>query len=96
MNKKTEKKEKFIQICFCVTVILIITVIGIITLTNNQTLSKKEGRELTTFPKITFKNLTKDEFYTNYTNAFADQLAFREELIKDIIYLVYKDMLEML
>jgi len=49
---------------------------------NNKTLSKKEGRKLTVFPKVTLNSLTKDSFYTDYTNAFADQLAFREDLIK--------------
>ncbi len=77
-----KNKEKIIQICFCVIFIAIISVMGIITLTNNKTLSKKEGRKLTTFPKITIENITKDSFYTDMTNAFADQLAFRESLIK--------------
>ena len=77
-----EKKEKIIQICFCVIFIAIISVMGIITLMNNQKISKKEGRKLTTFPRITLSKLTKDDFYTDMTNAFADQLAFREDLIK--------------
>lgn len=76
------KKERIIQICFCAVVISIISLMGILTLMNNNKRSAKEGRELTTFPKITIKNLMKEEFYTNYTNAFADQLAFREDLIK--------------
>lgn len=75
-------KDKIIQICFCTVFILVISVMGMLTLMNNKTLSKKEGRKLTTFPKITLNNLTKDSFYTNYTDAFADQLAFREDLIK--------------
>jgi len=75
-------KKKIIQICFCTVFILVISVMGIITLMNNKTLSKKEGRKLATFPKITLSNLTRDSFYTEYTDAFADQLAFREDLIK--------------
>lgn len=75
-------KEKIIQICFCGIFILIISMMGILTLINNNTLSKKEGRTLTTFPDITLENITKDSFYTQYTDAFADQLAFREDLIK--------------
>lgn len=78
MNRKT----KIIQICFCTIVIIAISVMGIITLMNNNILSKKEGRKLTTFPKITLDNITEDSFYTEYTNAFADQLAFRDDLIK--------------
>jgi len=76
------RKEKIIQICFCTVIILVISVIGILTLMNDNELSLKEGRELTLFPEITLENLSSDTFYTNYTNAFADQLAFREELIK--------------
>lgn len=75
-------KDKIIQICFCAVFICIISVMGILTLMNNKTLSKKEGRKLTVFPKVTLNSLTKDSFYTDYTNAFADQLAFREDLIK--------------
>ena len=77
-----KNKERIIQLCFCGIVIIIISVMGILTLMNNNTLSKKEGRELTTFPHITLENLTKDSFYTQYTDAFADQLAYREDLIK--------------
>lgn len=76
------KKERIIQICFCGIVIVIISLIGILTLMNNNEISLKEGRELNLFPEITLKNLASEEFYTNYTNAFADQLAFREDLIK--------------
>lgn len=75
-------KRKIIQIAFCSVVIVIITVIGILTLMNNNKISLKEGRELELFPEITLDNLMKDTFYTDFTNAFADQLAFREDLIK--------------
>jgi len=77
-----ENKQKIIRICFCIVFITIIAVMGIITLTNNNKTSKKEGRKLTTFPKITLDKLVKDEFYTELTNALADQLAFRNSLIK--------------
>lgn len=76
------KKERIIQICFCAIFIIVISIIGVITLTNNETHSKKEGRKLVTFPEITLESIACDSFYTQYTNAFADQLAFREELIK--------------
>lgn len=75
-------KQKIIQICFCVVIITIITIMGILTLMNDNTLSKKEGRALTTFPKITLEKLIDDDFYEECINAFADQLAFREDLIK--------------
>ena len=76
------RNEKIIQICFCAVIILIISVIGILTLMNDNELSLKEGRELTKFPQINEKSLITDEFYTNYTNAFADQLEFSEDFIK--------------
>lgn len=81
-KEKIQNKEKIIKICFISVVIVIISVIGILTLMNNNEISLKEGRELNLFPEITLDNLMTDEFYTNYTNAFADQLAFREEFIK--------------
>ena len=77
-----EKKEKTIKICFCIIVIAIISVIGVLTLMNNNEISLKEGRKLNLFPEITLDNLMSDAFYTNYTNAFADQLAFREDFVK--------------
>ncbi len=76
------RNKKIIQICFCTVIILIISVIGILTLMNDNKLSVKEGRELTLFPEINESSLITDEFYTNYTNAFADQLEFREDFIK--------------
>ena len=77
-----EKRNRIIQICFCAIVIVVISVIGILTLMNHNEISLKEGRELNLFPEITLDNLMTDSFYTNYTNAFADQLAFREDFIK--------------
>lgn len=76
------KKEKIIKICFIAIVISIISLIGVLTLMNNTEISLKEGRKLNLFPEITLENLMTDEFYTNYTNAFADQLEFRETFIK--------------
>ena len=76
------KKIKIIQILFCTLCILFVLTFGILTVMNNNELSVKEGRKLTTFPKLTFKGLVQDEFYTELTNAFADQLAYRETLIK--------------
>lgn len=89
MDKKENitNKEITIKICFIAIVIAIISVIGLLTLMNNNKVSLKEGRELNLFPEITVKNLMTDEFYTNYTNAFADQLEFRETFIK-MYYLV--------
>lgn len=75
-------KEKIIRITFCSLFILIVFVMAIITITNNNELSKKEGRRLTQFPKTTIKSVLSTEYYTELTNAFSDQLAFREDFIK--------------
>lgn len=84
MDKKEKliNKEKVIKICFIAIVVVVISVIGILTLMNNNEISLKEGRALNIFPEITLENLVTDDFYTNYTNAFADQLEFRETFIK--------------
>ncbi len=80
-------KEKVIRITFCSLFILIIFVMAIITITNNNELSKKEGRRLTQFPKTTIKSVLSTAYYTDLTNAFSDQLAFREDFIK-LYYLI--------
>ena len=77
-----DKKEKIVKIFFCTIFICIISVLGIFTLMNHRNVSAKEGRKLTQFPKITVRSLMTDKFYTEYTNAFADQLEFREQFIK--------------
>lgn len=77
-----DKKERIIKICFCAIVIVIISIIGIITLMNDNDLSLKEGRKLQKFSKITINSILTNNFYTEYTNAFADQLAFREDFVK--------------
>lgn len=77
-----EEKLKKVKITFCIIFITIIAVIGCITITNNNEISLKEGRELTTFPKVTINNLTDTNLYTDYTNAFSDQMAFRDSFIK--------------
>lgn len=77
-----EEKLKKVKITFCIIFIAIIAVIGCITITNNNEISLKEGRELTTFPKVTINNLTDTNLYTDYTNAFSDQMAFRDSFIK--------------
>ena len=66
-------KEKIIRITFCSLFILIIFVMAIITITNNNELSKKEGRRLTQFPKTTIKSVLNTEYYTELTNAFSEE-----------------------
>ena len=80
--ENNKNKEKVIKICFCAITITIIAVIGILTLMNDEAISLKEGRKLERFPSINIANLIDDAFYTKYTNAFSDQLAFREYFVK--------------
>lgn len=80
-------KEKVIQITFITLVILIISVIGIITVINDNQISKKEGRRLAQYPDIMYDNVLDGTYFTDLINAFADQMAFRDQLIK-MYYLV--------
>ena len=79
-------KEKTIQIIFCTLFILIIFVMGFLTIINDDAISVKEGRQLEKFPKVTYEGIVSTSYFNSLTNAFADQLAFREDLIK-IYYL---------
>ena len=79
-------KEKTIQIIFCTLFILIIFVMGFLTIINDDEISVKEGRVLEQFPEVTYGGIINTSYFNSLTNAFADQLAFREDLIK-IYYL---------
>ena len=74
-------KEKIIRITFCSLFILIISVMGILTIINDDKVSKREGRKLAQFPEVTIKGLLGTDYYTNLTNAFSDQMAFRNQFI---------------
>lgn len=77
-----KKSIKIIKITFCTLVIAVISVIGLKTVLNNEKMSYKEGRKLKTFPKLTLKAIKKDTYFNDLTDAFADQLEYREEFIK--------------
>lgn len=73
-----KKHEKiFVILFFC-----IICFFGVATLFNNEKISWIEQRKLTTFPSFSFGNLTDKKYYDDLTNAFSDQLEFREYLVK--------------
>lgn len=76
------KKEKTIKIIFIIVFFLIISIIGIMTLFNNQKISYIEKRTLELFPKVTIKNLKREEYYLKLTKAYQDQLEFRSYLVK--------------
>jgi len=75
-------KERIIQISFISVFILIISVMGILTIINDNELSTKEGRRLETFKAPTLKSVLDTTYFNSLTNAYADQMAFREDLIK--------------
>ena len=74
-------KEKNIQIIFISIFIVIISVIGCLTLLKAEKISYKEGRELVTFATPTYNSVLDGTYFNNLTNAFADQMAFRERFI---------------
>ena len=76
------KKIIVIKSIFCILVICMFFLIGVLTLLNNNEISIKEGRTLTTFNSITLESIKDESVFNTVTNAFSDQLAFRDYLIK--------------
>lgn len=74
--------EKIIKKVFIAVFLLIIGFFMIGTLTKNDRISTLERRNLATFPKFSIEKLLTKEYYTDLTEAFKDQLAFRNHLIK--------------
>lgn len=75
-------KDKIIKVIFVLIFSIIVIFFMIFTLTNNNTYSSVERRNLTTFPKLTINNLFDKNYYDQLTNAFNDQLAYRKLLVK--------------
>lgn len=81
------KKIDNIKIIFCFFSVLLISLIGIFTITNNNDYSLIEGRNLTKFPHPDIKDFLHDEIYTTYTNAFSDQMIAKKIFVKLYQYL---------
>ena len=62
----------------------------IITLSNNNKYSGVERRNLTTYPELTVKKLLSKKYYDDLTEAFKDQLAFRNHLVKGYFFLNFQ------
>ena len=76
------KSEKIIKSIFISIFLIIIFFFMITTIFNNEKVSETERRNLTTFPKFSFKNLLANNYYDTLTTAFNDQLEFRDYLVK--------------
>ncbi len=73
---------KRIKIVFSIIIILIIYVMFFVTISNNNEISTLEKRNLSTYPKFTLNALINGKYLDSLTNAFKDQLAFRNSLVK--------------
>ena len=73
---------KKIKIVFSIIIILIIYVMFFVTISNNNEISTLEKRNLSTYPKFTLNALINGKYLDSLTNAFKDQLAFRNSLVK--------------
>lgn len=73
---------KYIKIGFISIFICFIGAFFIMTVDNHSEISYLEKRALRTFPEISVKSLGDEEFYTQLTEAFSDQLEYRDLLVK--------------
>lgn len=76
------KSEKIIKSIFISSFLIIIFFFMITTIFNNEKVSETERRNLTTFPKFSFKSLLNNNYYDTLTTAFNDQLELRDYLVK--------------
>ncbi|HPE14985.1 MAG TPA: hypothetical protein PLT65_04040 [Bacilli bacterium] len=73
---------KKIQIIFISVIVVVIYVFAFLILTNNKENSAIEGRVYTTFPKFEISKIFNDDYLNTVTDAFSDQIPFREKLVK--------------
>lgn len=73
---------KYIKISFISIFICFITAFFFMSINNESDISYLEKRELQTFPEFTAEKLGDEEFYTQLTTAFSDQLEYRDLLVK--------------
>ncbi len=76
------KQINIVEKIFVILFFIIIFIFMILTLTNDKKISLVERRELKTFPDFTVKNIFSKTYYDDLTNAFNDQLSFRNYLVK--------------
>ena len=73
---------KYIKIAFILIFMCLITAFFVMTIDNHQEVSAVEKRVLQTFPEFSIEALADDDFYSELTTAFSDQLEFRDLLVK--------------
>lgn len=73
------KKIKYV---FVATFIIFISVMGLATIDNKTEKSMTEGRALTQFPDLDYTKLKYAEYFTQIGDAFSDQIASREQMIR--------------
>lgn len=72
---------KYVKLLFILCFVCSISVIGLTTIYNKNEQSMMEGRQLRQLPDLDFKRFTENYYLTAITNAFADQITFREQMI---------------
>lgn len=73
---------KYIKIGFILIFMCFIAAFFVMTIDNESEISWLEKRELQTFPEFSVEKLTDEEYYSQLTTAFSDQLEYRDLLVK--------------
>lgn len=81
---------KRIQALFCAVLLLFVSIVGLVTLTNHTPHSEAEGRSYAQFPPLFEIREAPREKMNQLADAFEDQLAGREAFVKSYYTLLYK------
>lgn len=73
---------KYIKIGFISIFVCFVAAFFVMTINNENPVSWLEKRELQTFPEFSVEKLTDEEYYSQLTTAFSDQLEYRDLLVK--------------
>lgn len=81
---------KRIQAIFCAALLLFVSLVGLVTLTNHTPHSEAEGRSYAQFPSLFEIREEPREKMNQLADAFEDQLSGREAFVKSYYTLLYK------
>lgn len=73
---------RYIKIGFISIFVCFVVAFFVMTINNENPVSWLEKRELQTFPEFSVEKLTDEEYYSQLTTAFSDQLEYRDLLVK--------------
>lgn len=73
---------RYIKIGFISIFVCFVAAFFVMTINNDREVSSMEKRELQTFPEFSIGKLTNEDYYTELTAAFSDQLEYRDALVK--------------